>query len=152
MKPSLSSPRIVLRPMLAMIAFVVTSAVPSPTWSETQIANASGALSIDAHDTTLQEVVVKLSATFGIRFRSSADLSRPVDGSYQGSLREVITRLLDGYDFFVRRSGDVTEVVIVGSSGKSATAAPVAVAAPISASPSREGIELRRLRSTSGRY
>ena len=144
--------RIEIRTILMMIAFVLTSTIPTPTRAETQIAGASCALSVDAHDTTLQAVIAKLGATFGFQLRTSADLSRPVDGSYQGSLREVITRLLDGYDFFIRRSGDVTEVVVVKSSGVTAVVTPAAAAALMSVAPSRSRSETRRLVSTSGRY
>jgi hypothetical protein len=135
--------------MLVLIGFVFMSAIPTPTRSETQIAGASGAVSVDAHDTTLQSVIAKLSATFGFRFRSSADLNRPINGSYRGSLREVVTRLLDGYDFVLYRSDEVTEVVVVRRSGMTTAAAPVATAAPPIVPPSRN---LRRSESTSGRY
>ena len=144
--------RIGIRTILMMIAFVLTSAIPTPTRSETQIAGVSGALSVDAHDTTLQAVIAKLGATFGFQLRTSADLSRPVEGSYRGSLREVITRLLDGYDFFIHRSGDVTEVVVVEFSGMTVVVTPAAAAALMSVAPSRSRSETRRLESTSGRY
>jgi hypothetical protein len=115
-----------------MVTIILMSAVPTPTRSETQIAGAPGALSVDAHATTLQEVLATLSAAFGFQIRTSADLSRPVNGSYRGSLRAVITRLLDGYDFFVHRFGDDIEVVVVRSSGRTTGAvAPVASAAPV---------------------
>lgn len=120
--------------LLAMAACALMSAVPTPARAETQIAGVPGALSVEAHDTTLQAVLAALSASFGFQIRTSTDLNRSVDGTYRGSLREVITRLLEGYDFFVHKSGDDIEVVVVGFSGTAAAPAPVA---PVVAQPTR---------------
>jgi hypothetical protein len=126
-----------------MMAFALMTAVASPTRAETQIAGAPDALSLEAHETTLQAVLATLSASFGIHIRTSTDLNRPVDGSYKGSLREVVARLLNGYDFFMHRSGNGMEIVVVGVSGTPAAGAAAVAAAPMVTQPSREPIDRR---------
>jgi hypothetical protein len=114
--------------VLRMAAVAVISASSLPARAETNITGSPDALRVEAHDTALQAVLQAL----GVRIRSAADLNRSIEGTFKGSLREVITRLLDGYDFFIHKSGDNIEVVIVGSSGAAAVAAvPVVPAAPV---------------------
>jgi len=90
------------------------------------------ALRVEARNATLQEVLTALRSSFGLKIQASTstDLNRSVSGTYNGSLREVITRLLDGYDFFVRKLGDDLEVVVVGFSASSGTAPRPEIAEP----------------------
>ena len=111
------------RTVLTMAVVAVISATSLPARAETDITGSPDALRVEAHDTALQAVLLAL----GVRIRTSVDLNRPVDGTFKGSLREVIARLLDGYDFFIHKSGDDIEVVVVGSSGAAAVAAVPAV-------------------------
>lgn len=126
---SLWSDRNGVQTILATAVFTLMSAVSTPVGAETQVVGVPGALSVEAHDTTLQAVL----AALGVRIRTSTDLNRSINGTYKGSLREVITRLLDGCDFFVHKSGNDIEVVVVGFSGTAAVAAPPA--APVVAKP-----------------
>jgi hypothetical protein len=116
------------RTVLTMAVVAVISGTWLPARAETDITGSPDALRVEAHDTALQAVLTAL----GVRIRTSADLNRPVDGTFKGSLREVIARLLDGYDFFIHKSGDDIEVVVVGSSGAAAVAA---VPAPVPTAP-----------------
>jgi hypothetical protein len=119
--------------ILAITAFALMGTVPTPVRAETQVAGEADALNVEAHDATVQEILDALSASFGLQYRTSTDLSRSASGTYKGSLREVITRLLDGYDFVVRKSDDHVEIAIIGSSGMT----PAAVAAQPSPGPAK---------------
>jgi type II secretory pathway component GspD/PulD (secretin) len=117
--------------VLAISAFGLLSTAPMFAQAETHVAGKPAALRVDAQNASLQEVLTALRTSFGLQYRISTDFNRSVSGSYNGSLREVITRLLDGYDFFVRKVGDDLEVVVVGFSASSGTAPKPDVAAPI---------------------
>jgi hypothetical protein len=108
--------------VLAISAFGLLSTVPTFVQAETHVAGESAALRVDAQNATLQEVLTALRASFGLQYKISTDLNRSVSGTYSGSLREVITRLLNGYDFFVRKVGDDLEVIVVGFSASTTTA------------------------------
>jgi hypothetical protein len=124
-------------PVLAILAFGLLSTVPTFARAETHISGKPDALRMVAQNATLQEVFAALNASFGLQYRTSTDLNRSVSGSYNGTLREVITRLLDGYDFFVRKLGDDFEVVVVGFSASSGIAPTPAVVVPIPGRASR---------------
>ncbi|HEY3656773.1 MAG TPA: hypothetical protein VGL34_17525 [Steroidobacteraceae bacterium] len=138
---STPSYRICSRTLLAMAVFAVPDAAPAR--AGTEIVGTPAALQVEAHDTTLRAVLGAL----GVRIQTSVDLSRPIDGTFKGSLREVITRLLVGYDFFLHKSANDIEVVVVGSSGTRGTtgAAPrIAPVAPVAVkTPTRDPFDRR---------
>ena len=104
--------------VLAISAFGLLSTVPTFAHAETHVGGEPAALRVEAQNATLQEVLTALRSSFGLKIQASTstDLNRSVSGTYNGSLREVVTRLLDGYDFFVRKLGNDLEVVVVGLS------------------------------------
>jgi hypothetical protein len=55
-----------------------------------------------------------------MEFRSSADLRKRLTGSYQGTLQQVVRRILGGYDFFVKSGKNGLEVNLIGSGGTTA--------------------------------
>jgi hypothetical protein len=107
---------------LAVSAFALLSTASTFTHAETLVAGGPAALRVEAQNATLQEVLTVLRSSFGLKFQISTDLNRSVSGTYNGSLREVITKLLYGYDFFVRKLGDDLEVVVLGFSAAATTA------------------------------
>ena len=118
--------------VLSISAFGLLSAVPTFAHAETHVGGEPAALRVEARNATLQEVLTALRSSFGLKIQASTstDLNRSVSGTYNGSLREVITRLLDGYDFFVRKLGDDLEVVVVGFSASAGTVPRPEIAEP----------------------
>jgi len=47
---------------------------------------------------------------------------RAVNGTYSGSLTQVLSRLLDGYNYFIRHTGTEIEMTVVGRRGDHAAA------------------------------
>ena len=128
----LSSAMSIRNAILAISALALLSTVPTFARAETHVGGEPAALHLEAQNATLQEVLTALRSSFGLKIQTSTstDLNRSVSGTYNGSLREVITRLLDGYDFFVRKLGDDLEVVVVGFSASSGTAPRPEIAEP----------------------
>jgi len=83
--------------------------------AEARISGEPDAVLIEARDAPVDEVMVALSTTFGLQYRSPASLSRRVTGTYEGSLQRVVARLLDGYDFVMRTDSGSVEVWVYGS-------------------------------------
>ena len=103
--------------LFAIMVTAVPRVVLTVAHAETRVTGEPRELSVEAYDTNLQEVLAALSASFALQYRTSADLNRSMSGTYKGSLREVIARILHGYDFFVRNSGNEVVIVVVGLSG-----------------------------------
>src|SRR5262249_13031646 len=83
--------------------------------AETRVTGEPDAVRVEARDSRVEEVLVALGASFGLQYRSPSALSRRVSGTYEGSLRRVVTRLLDGYDFVMKTGSDGIEVTVYGS-------------------------------------
>src|SRR5262245_39454343 len=119
--------------LLVISLISMSSLAPIAAHAESRIMGNPRELSLQIDDSTLQEVLVTLSTSFALHYRSSIDLSRSVSGTYKGSLRQVVARLLAGYDFFLRDSDGAVEVVVVGLAGLKAPATTATV--PAAATP-----------------
>lgn len=73
------------------------------------------------HVTTGRDSIAAVLTAFGpshkLRYRAAVPLDAAANAVYSGTLGEVLTRLLDGYNFIVRRDRDGIEVVVLGRRG-----------------------------------
>jgi hypothetical protein len=66
-----------------------------------------------------------LATTYHISYRSAVVLDELRDGTYTGSLRYVIGRLLDGYNYFIVENNNAAlDVFVIGKSDGRATPSP----------------------------
>jgi hypothetical protein len=114
---SLSARAIAVRhAILTIMVFVFVSAVAICARAEVHVTSELHALSLEARDTSLQEVLAALAASYDLQYRTSVDLNRPISGTYRGSLRDITKRLLGDLNYFMRGSDNNVEVIIVGTS------------------------------------
>jgi hypothetical protein len=83
------------------------------------------AVRIDARRTTIAAVLSALNAAFDMSYRSSIVLDEEINGTYAGSLRRVISRVLDGYNYVIKQDDAKLAVIILGRRGERAV--PVAM-------------------------
>ena len=88
----------------------------------------SGAIMVEAHKATVQEVLDALRGLRAIEFRSTEALSRTITGTYSGTLEHVLARILDGYDRVIRSTSSGLHLDIVGSGSAADKAMPAAAA------------------------
>lgn len=86
---------------------------------------------INAQDSSVEEILAGLSHEFKLEYRSSADLGNKVTGSYQGSLRQVLSRILKGYNFVLGTGPTGLEVTVLGTQGGSAPHGATVAAKPV---------------------
>ena len=73
------------------------------------------AVQVEAYDSTVSEVLAALGAAFDVTFRNSPKLDHRISGTFQGSLFQVLSRLLEQHNFVVKRSASGSiEVLYVG--------------------------------------
>ena len=82
-----------------------------------QIEGDATALHVEVQQTAIADVLSALNK-FNVRFRSSIGLDETLDGTYTGSLRHVVARLLNRYDYAAKQDGSWLEVTIYGKDGK----------------------------------
>ncbi len=84
---------------------------------------------LEVRQTTLANVLAALAAAYSVSYRSAVPLDELRDGAYAGPLRQLIRRLLDGYDYVIEENNATLDVLILGKSGtlavRATTAAPI---------------------------
>jgi hypothetical protein len=86
----------------------------------------AAAIRLDARRTTIADVLSALNTSFDMSYSSWILLDEKIDGAYTGSLRRVIARVLDGYNYVIKQDNAKLDVIVLGKRGERA----VPVAAP----------------------
>ena len=74
--------------------------------------------------TTVAQVLAALITNYDMSYSASIPLDRVLDGTYTGSLRRVVSRILQGYNFAIEQENAKLTVVIFDKGGEQAIAAP----------------------------
>lgn len=82
------------------------------------------AVQLDVRHKTIGYVLSALAADFNILYQSSSALNEEVNGRYAGSLGRVLSRVLDGYDYVIKRENSKLNVIIFDRSGGLAVVIP----------------------------
>jgi hypothetical protein len=91
-----------------------------PDGGSVRVRGDMAAVRIDARRTTIADVLSALNAAFGVSYRSSIVLDEEINGIYAGSLRRVISRVLDGYNYVIEQDDAKLAVIILGRRGERA--------------------------------
>jgi len=131
----------------AIMLSVALAAAPTAALAEAQVRGSPEAVTIEAQNTSVEEILAALSS-FDVHYRSSANLQTRLTGNYEGSLRRVMKRVLEGYSYFVKTGDGRIDVTVLDTPRTAvASASPVrvigrpqdAVSAQPSAPPAGEG-------------
>jgi hypothetical protein len=116
---------------LAAIVFSAVVTIPAPVLAEIQVRGNPEAVTIEARDTSVEEILAALSRAFDMDYQSSIDLDKRLYGTYVGPLSRVLTRILQGYNFVVKTDNGSIAVTVVGTpnAASAATSAPPTLAA-----------------------
>src|SRR5215831_5332123 len=96
--------------------------LPTIASAEMHVEGNLTAVRVSTSRNTISDVLSALAATFNVPYRTAIPLNTAADATYSGSFRQVISRLLDGYDYVVKMdSSKVTEVVVFGKRGEVGT-------------------------------
>ncbi len=90
----------------------------------------AAAVHVSADQAPIADVLAAFGAHFNVTYRTAVPLDAPAGPAYAGSVAHVIARLLDGYNYVVKRDGPSTEIVVFGRRGEVAIAPPARTAAP----------------------
>jgi hypothetical protein len=110
-----------LRLVIASVLSVMLAYALSRTaHAEVRVEGAIDSLRIEIRDGSVHEALTALSAKFGVRVLNSAALDQPISGTYQGSLQQVVARLLAGHNYVATYSATNAKIRIFdpGDSGK----------------------------------
>jgi hypothetical protein len=119
---------------IAVVAAMLIAA-PAPVLAAAEVSGTPQAVRIEAQNTSVADILAALGRDFGVKYTSSADLDRPITGTYEGSLQRVLARVLDGYDFVVKMRDGRVDLTVLGTGGGPAAAVAAATPAPTPSAP-----------------
>ncbi|MBO0733388.1 MAG: hypothetical protein J2P49_03555 [Methylocapsa sp.] len=96
MRPRTAVPRAFTFAALASVCLLMPAA---ETRAAVQISGGTDAVKIEADDASLEEIFAALSANYGLKYHCPENIGRSVSGTYLGPLGQVLSRLLQGYNF-----------------------------------------------------
>jgi hypothetical protein len=88
---------------------------PTPVPAGIQVSGSADAITIEARDTSVEDILAALSRAFDMDYRSSIDLDKRLYGTYIGPLSRVVTRILQGYNFVLTNDNGSISVTVVGT-------------------------------------
>jgi hypothetical protein len=97
----------------AIVLGVALAAAPTAALADAQVRGSPEAVTIEATNTSVEEVLKALGGAFDVHYRSSANLQARLTGHYEGSLQRVMKRVLDGYSYFVKVGDGRIDVTVL---------------------------------------
>ena len=111
----------------SFVAAVLVASLAAPSVTAMAAALVSGSpqnVSVDAQNSSLKDILSALGKQFNVHYQSTANLDKQLSGTYEGSLRRVVARLLEGYNFIITTNQDMIEVTVLGTQGLQIGGAP----------------------------
>src|SRR5215467_2399375 len=106
------------RCVFALAAALVCS-LPTTARAEVHVEGSPAAVRITTSRDTISNVLSALAATFNVQYRAAIPLDAAAESTYSGSFRQVISRLLDGYNYVIKADDSkTTEIVVLGKRGE----------------------------------
>jgi hypothetical protein len=108
-----------------MMLGVAFSIAPTSVLAEAQVGGSPENVRIEAKDTSVEEILAGLDTALNVHHRSSAKLDNRLNGTFEGSLHNVMKRLLEGYDFIVKTGNGEIQVTVLGRSTATAASSSI---------------------------
>ncbi len=91
--------------------------------AEVRVNGSADEVRVEAHAATPSEILAALRHHFALSYRGATEDHR-VTQTFTGSLREVVKRVLDGYNYVIDRTSGVLVVTVVSPESSTGVAPP----------------------------
>jgi len=106
------------------IAAVLVAALPGrAVGAEIRVQGSEDAVRVEAHDATRSEILAALAGRFTLSYHGATD-SRGLTATFEGQLREVVKRVLEGYNYVINAKDDGLDVIVVSPESTAAIPPP----------------------------
>jgi hypothetical protein len=119
------------------VAIALAPAFAMRACGEVRVEGSLEAVRVTTNREAVAEILSALSKNFSIRYRTGISLNAAANKSYSGSVRQVLSHLLDRYTYVIKKDKESTEIVVFGYRGE------IAVPPPTPKSPAAEGVTSR---------
>lgn len=138
---------------LGVINLGALAAGVSAAYSQVRVDGQPDTVHVEARDASLQEILAALQEKFNLRYRSNDALDSRMTGTFDGPLRRVAARILDGYDFAMKVTPEGIDVLVMrqNQTVAVATAAPASAGSKAPSAPAMTAAEANRYERGHGR-
>jgi hypothetical protein len=99
----------------AALAVVIVTA--STVHAEVRVNGDASALQVVATQSNVAEVLSAFESAFRLRVSTPIVLNRAIGGTFAGSLAQILPRMLEDYNYFIRWQATEIEVTVIGLKG-----------------------------------
>src|SRR5713101_1293146 len=118
MTMSVQRPTMRQRRCLSGLATALTCGLATIACAEVHVEGSPSAVRVTTSQDAVSDVLSAFSATFNVRYRTAIPLDARALATYSGSFGQVISRLLDGYNYVIKTNQETTEIVVYGKRGE----------------------------------
>jgi hypothetical protein len=90
--------------------------------AEVRVQGSADDVRVEAHGATVAEILAALGQRFAVRYRGTP-ASTSLTATFEGPLRRVAVRVLEGNDYVIKRASDGLDVILLGPASSAATSA-----------------------------
>ena len=98
--------------------------------AEVHVEGSPAVVRVTTSKDAISDVLSAIAATFNVRYRSTIPLDAVASANYSGSFEQVISRLLDGYNYVIKKDQESIEIVVFGRRGNVSIPFPPPAANP----------------------
>jgi hypothetical protein len=99
-------------------AAVLAYSVATVARAEVKIEGTLAAVRVATDQETISEVLSAFGGVFDVRYRTAIALDATAGTAYSGSFGQVISRLLNGYNYVIKTDRDSIEILVFGRRGQ----------------------------------
>ena len=107
-----------LRRCLFSLATALWCGLATTAYAEVHVEGSPSAVRVTTNQDAIADVLWAFTATFNVQYRTAIPLDAAAQRLYSGSFRQVVSRLLDGYSYVIKRDQETIEVVVFGRHGE----------------------------------
>jgi hypothetical protein len=102
--------------LLAFVSLLIVT--PASAFDGARVAGTAEKLKLEVSDATVDNALAALRSAVDFKCLCASPLDRRVTGVYQGNIRRVLSRLLEGYNYVIKTSpSGLVEVIVLGANG-----------------------------------
>src|SRR3954451_4279307 len=102
------------------LATALVCSLATLAYADVHVEGTPAAVRVTTSQDTIADVLSAFASPFNVKYRSAVPLDAAANASYSGSFGQVIARLLDGYNYVIKKDQDTTEIVVFGKRGEAA--------------------------------
>jgi hypothetical protein len=114
----LRRPRGYIAILAALLLGISAAGAPTIASAEVHVEGTAAAVRVTTNKDAIPDVLSAFAAPFNVRYRTSVPLDGSASSAYSGSLVQVISRLLDGYNYVIAHDQETIEIVVLGKRGE----------------------------------